>query len=108
MTANLYRGTTPTIILHIKDEDFDLSTITECHLTIENDSGRNKKTFVVDNSDIDPVEKTITITLSQQDTSSFEEGVIVLQLKVKLNDNTVVASKIISTTMNRILEENVI
>lgn len=43
--SDIYRGTTPTIILRITNKDFDMSSIDVCHITIQNDNGKNKKTF---------------------------------------------------------------
>lgn len=106
MSDNIYRSTTPTIILHIKDDDFDMNDILICHLTIQNDSGRNKKIFPY--PDINTEEKTISQTLTQEETKLFETGVIELQLKIRLKDDTVIASKIITTTMQRILEEELL
>lgn len=103
MSDNLYRSTTPTIVLHIKDDDFNMDDILICHLTIQNDSGRNKKVFPY--PEINVEDRTIMQTLSQEDTKMFEEGLIELQLKIRLTDDTVMASKIITTTMKRILEE---
>lgn len=100
---NIYRSTTPTIVLKVKDNSFDMSTISVCHVTIENDSGRNKKIFE------DPVinieERTISIDLSIEDTEAFETGLIDIQVKIKLTNDKVIASKIVNTTMERILEE---
>lgn len=98
----LYQSTTPTIRLHIKNEDFDMTTIDACHLTIENDSGRNKLVFKT--PDIDTENKIISQTLTQEETLALETGCILLQLKVKCGD-TVIASRIIRTTLNDILEK---
>lgn len=106
MSDNIYRSTTPSIILHIKDPDFDMSTITVCHVTMVNDSGRNKKTFDIPSENIDAEEKTITLELTQSESAAFEAGLINLQLKIKTNDDKVLASKIISTTIHEILEED--
>ena len=103
---NLYRSTTPKIILHIKDEEFDMSSIDICHITIENDSGRNKKTF--DNAEINENARTITLELTQEETAAFEPGMINLQLKLKTHDGKVLASRIVNATINDILEEAVI
>lgn len=101
----MIRSTTPTIVLKIKDQAFDMTSIDICHVTIENDSGRNKKTFIVDSERIDAESKTISVDLTWEDTEAFEEGVIDIQLKIKLTNNRVIASKIVNTTMDRILEE---
>lgn len=104
--SNIYRGTTPTIILKIKNDDFDMTAIEICHVTIVNESGRNKKVY--DNPTIDVVNKTISIELSQQDTLNYETGNIQLQTKIKLDSGRVIASRIITTSMNKILEEQIL
>ena len=104
--SNLYRGTTPTIILHVTNEDFNMANISECHVTIQNDNGTNKKVF--ENPTIDAEEKTITVPLTQEDTLSFKYGNINIQARVKLISGSVIASPIITTNMNRILEETIL
>lgn len=108
MSNNLYRSTTPTIILHIKDQDFDMTTIDICHVTIENDSGRNKKTFEIGSENIDASERTISLELTQQETAKFEAGFVKLQLKLKTTDGKVIASKIVITKIDEILEEDIL
>ena len=103
---NIYRGTTPTIILKITNKDFDMSTISICHITIQNETGRNKKIY--ENPSIDTENKTISIELSQEDTLNYEIGNINLQVKIKLDSGRVIASRIITTSMNKILEEQIL
>lgn len=103
---NLYRGTTPTIILRITNEDFDMNDIDVCHVTIETDCGKNQKIF--EDPTIDIEAKTISVTLTQQETLSYKYGKICIQAKMKLKSGTVIASKIITTTMNRSLEEQIL
>lgn len=103
----IFRGTTPTIILKIKNENFDMATIDVCHVTIQNDNGKNKKVFENPNIDID--EKTISVPLSQNDTLDYQYGNINIQAKIKLKDTgTVITHKILTTTMDKILEEAIL
>ena len=103
---DIYRSTTPTIVLHINDEDFDMNSIDICHIAIENDSGRNKKVY--ENTTINIEDRTISLELTQEDTLSYEPGYINLQLKIKTTDGSVYASKILHTTINDILEEAIL
>ena len=103
---DIYRGTTPTIVLKVTNEDFDMSSIMECHMTIQQSTGKNKKIF--DHPTLDNEEKTISQGLSQQDTLDFDYGNINIQVKMKLKNGRVIASRIITTQMNRILEETVL
>ena len=105
--SDLYRGSTPIIALKVKDPDFDMTKIGVCHVTMVNDSGRNKKVF--EDPAIDIEERTIVVDLSQEDTLAFEKGNIELQARVKLLDtDRVIVSPIILTTMKDILEGDVI
>lgn len=104
--AGIRRGTTPTIVIHIKNPDMDLNTFDVCHITIANVGGFNKKVF--ENPEINNEEKTLSIDLSQEDTLAYESGNIEIQVKVKLNTGKVIASEIVITTMKRILEEAVL
>ena len=102
----MYRSTTPTVILHVKNEDFDMNQIEVCHVAIESENGRIRKVY--ENPDINVEEKTITFTMTQDDTLNFMVGKIKLQTKMKLIGGAVVASKMIVTQMNEILEEEVL
>ena len=104
--SDFYRYTTPTVILKVNDQDFDMTQISLCHVTLENDSGRNKKTFT--DCQIDDEFKTISFTMSQEDTASFEIGTLLLQVRLKLLNGSVLASPIIRTTMSKILEEEIL
>ena len=103
MEERIYRSTTPTIILNIKNEDFDLSLINICHVTLESESGQTslRKTA----PEIDVENKKISITLTQEETAKFSTGIVNVQLKIKLNNGTVIPSKIVKIDMKKILEE---
>ena len=73
----------------------------DCNATILCDNG--EYTFYGDVEN-----KTISIELSQQDTLNYETGNILLQTKIKLDSGRVIASRIITTSMNRILEEGIL
>ena len=104
--SSIFRGTTPTIVLKVTNEDFDMTLIDVCHVTIQNDTGRNKKVF--EDPVIDTEEKTISVELCQEDTLEYEEGGIEIQVRIKLDDGRVIANKPIKTTMNKILEEGIL
>lgn len=102
----MYRVTTPTIVIQIDDDTFDMSSIDICHIAIANNSGRNLKIF--NPTDIDTVKRIIYLDLSQEDTKLYETGDIDIQLKIKLNNGKVVPSEIMRTTMQRIMEEDIL
>lgn len=102
----IYRVTTPTIVIEIENEDFDMSLIDICHVTIQNHSGRNKKIFNATNFDVE--NRIIYLELTQEETKEYETGNIEIQLKIKLQNGKVIPSEIITTTMNKILEEDIL
>ena len=79
------RGTTPTIIVDI-DDDIDLSIIKQVWMYIW-----QSKKLVVDKilSDvtIDPINKIITLRLSQDDTLACKEGEAIMQIRLLLDDD---------------------
>lgn len=103
MYDKIYQSTTPVLIFNILNDDLNLEEINVCHLTIESESGSERKIF--ENPTIDVENKKITQELTQEDTLLFHVGYIKLQLKIKLQNGMVIPSKIIKTTMNEILEE---
>ena len=93
----LYRGTTPTISLHINNaESYDLNSLQNPEITIVNDSGRNLKTFT--DIQINDAEKRVYVRLSHDDTLSFEAGYLLIQFTATLNEEEL-ASPILRTEM---------
>ena len=100
----IYRGTTPTIRLHINNTTFNVSDLTERCITIVNDSGRNKKIF--NDCVADDTTQTISVTLSHDDTLGFEPGYLLVQLTANLG-NEEMASPILRTEIGDNLKERV-
>ena len=100
------RTTTPTIILKVKNQNFDMSLIDICHVTIKSENGTKIKTY--NNPTVDIENKRIMFTMSQEDTKNFYVGNIKIQIKAKLFGGTVISSKIVKTKLGEILEEEVI
>ena len=101
----IFRGTTPVVILKINNEDFDMTTIDICHITIQNDSGRNQKIF---NASVDTENKTVSAELTQEDTLAYEEGYIYIQAKFKLVNDRVITHEPIRAKLHDILEEDIL
>lgn len=100
--AEIGRGTTPTIVLEIENEDFDMSTIKCCVLAIQN-VGKNN-TLLFEDPVIDVENKTISKTLTQEETYSLETGVIEVQLpKIELLSGAITYSEIKTATVDRTL-----
>lgn len=103
----MIRGTTPTLTFKI-NTDLDFSLIEKAEITFRSVNGMKEKTWDESDLGIDPEEKTMTLTLSQDDTLYFNVGEIDIQLRIKLNNDMVYASKIVTSTLDRILKEGVI
>ena len=103
MEERIYRSTTPTIILNIKNEDFDLNQIAICHVTLESENGQ--KTLKITNPQIDAENKKISFTLTQEETARFSAGMTKIQLKMKLQSGAVIPSKMAEINIKEILEE---
>lgn len=101
----MYRGTTPTIILNVRT-NLDLKDVSECHVMIRSDEGYTS--ILYDDVRLDTEKKIITFQMSQEDTLRFEVGRIKIQVKMKLKNGSVIASKIINTEMKKSLEEIII
>ena len=102
----MYRSTTPELIFNINNDDFDMSTIDICHVTLESDNGLYREIFK--DPFIDVVNKSISLILTQEDTAKFNPGKVKIQLKMKLVNGSVICSKIMLRDMNEILEEEII
>ena len=107
--GTIIRGTTPTVTFKI-NSNLDLSDIAEVWITFRTKTSANQreKTFTIDDVAIDAVEKTITLVLTQEDTLDFLETAILVQLRVRMNDDMAYASKIIETSIGKILKDGVI
>lgn len=96
------RGTTPSVVFSLKDvkhEDID-----NLCLTLKQDKRVLHKT----NFSYDEETELYTVTLTQRETLSFNEGIILIQIKVKDTTGIVFASPIKKIRVKDILCEEVI
>lgn len=103
----MIRGTTPILTFKINTE-LDLSEVKQAEITFKSVGGMKERTWDETELSIDPVEKKIQIQLTQEDTLYFNTGEIDIQLRIKLNNDMVYASKIVTTTLDKILKDEVI
>lgn len=103
----MIRGTTPILTFKINTE-LDLSEIDKAEITFKSMAGSKEKTWDQNRMMIDTQEKIITLSLTQQETLYFDTGEINIQLRIKMNDELVYASKIITNSLDKILKEGVI
>lgn len=87
----IIRGTTPTIIINIKN-DIDLSQVVEAWVYF---SQRDKVRIDKITSDITilPSEKKMQVTLTQEDTLNLKEGDALFQVRLLFSDGTALATK---------------
>lgn len=100
----MYRGTTPSISFKI-NTDLDLTTISECWVTFKAHIGNKEKTFDISDLIINPEEKTITVSMSQDETLFFNTGTIDIQIRLRTNDDLAYASDIKEIRMKKILKD---
>lgn len=100
----MYRGTTPTITFKI-NTDLDLNNLAECWVTFKSKIGSREKTFYLTDMIVDPVEKTITIAMSQDETLYFTSGSVLIQIRLRTIDDLAYASDIKEIKINPILKD---
>lgn len=102
----MYRYTTPTLPITIDDVDF--TTVDLFRIAIEND--KTSLLFIVSADDprVDAQNKTIAITLTQEQTAQFCEGEAVIQARIKYLSNSVQATKKAKVRIYDVLDEVII
>lgn len=93
------RGTTPTIKILVSN--IDLSQLSSIIITFKQDCKTINKQAVVDG-------QYVITELSQEETLSLKTGNVSVQIKAKTPDNKVIASGIRKTTVDDILNEELI
>lgn len=102
----LIRGTTPTIVINIKD-DIDLSLITEIwvYISQQNKVQVDKK---LEDISFDYDNKQISLKLTQQDTLNLKAGNALFQIRMLLKDGTALATGGSQITINEIYKTGII
>lgn len=108
--STIIRGTTPTITFNVKNEQMDLTQIAEVWITFKTKPGVKliEKTYDIDDVTIDNEEKTITLSLSQEDTLEFANAQMLVQVRLRMSDDMAFASAILETSIGQILKDGVI
>ena len=86
----LIRGTTPTIIITVQTE-IDLHQVAEVWIYISQQN-KVKVDKQLENVTFDYEERTMTVTLSQEDTLNLKEGDALFQIRLLLQDGTALAT----------------
>lgn len=101
----MYLGTTPTITLRITT-DFNMDNIKQVWFTIA--SINNKLTKTINDVKIDSDDKTISVTLTQEETLSFSSGMIKVQARILTKNDEAFATPIKESKFEKILKGGVI
>lgn len=106
----MYRGTTPNIVIKV-NSDLDLNTMEQIWVTFKNKSA--EKTYDIDVIEVDAVNNTISLTMSQEDTLAFQtygsiQSKVEVQLRLLDDEGMAYASNINEVNLLRILKEGVI
>lgn len=101
----MYRGTTPTLELRLKTQ-IDFGEIDKVYITLA--SVLNELTISEERCTFDNENKTIQVTLTQEETLSFNESDIEIQVRMKLKDGKCYATSIANVSMQKVLKDGVI
>lgn len=106
----MYRGTTPNVVIQVHS-DLDLESMTQIWVTFKNKSC--EKTYDKSVIEVDAVNNTLSITMSQDDTLGFQTcgslmGKVEIQVRLLDDEGRAYASDIKEVNLLRILKEGVI
>lgn len=89
-TMQITRGTTPTILINIKDS-LDMDTIQQVWVYISQQN-KVKVDKQITDVQIDTEKKQISVKLTQEDTLALKAGEGFFQIRILLNDGTAMAT----------------
>ena len=98
------RGTTPTLVLKFTEPSLDLTVAANVYVTFRYGSNQLTKT----GADLTIAPKTISVSLSQEETLQFPEGIISIQANWTGSDGFRAASEIANFTWSKQLLNEVL
>lgn len=98
------RGTTPDIIMTLEGIDFEC--LTDVYITFKQD--KNLITKTKQDVSYDEEKKQINVHLTQEDTLSWHNGYVFIQLRALTDSGNAVATDIVQLNVDAILKEGVI
>ena len=101
----MYRGTTPTLIFKL-DTELDLTTLTQVWVTIQN--GDVQYTYDITRVTIDNEEKTLSVSLTQEETLAYKKVISLVQIRMLTSDNKALATKEVDFNIHNVLKGGVI
>lgn len=102
----MYRYTTPTLPITISDLNFN--TVSLFRVAIEQNDVEILKVIDADDAAVDAEHKTINVALTQEETASFKDGFVNVQVRAKLTGGSVLATKVAKLSVNDVLDEVII
>lgn len=103
----MYRGTTPTLIFDLSaNKTLVFDNFDEVWVTLK--KGVYEVTWDLAKCVLDSVAKTISITLTQEETLALPKPVVNAQIRILLNNGSALATNIAEIDVNEILKEGVI
>lgn len=103
----MIRGTTPILTFKVNTQ-LDLHEVEKAEITFKSVSGTKEKTWDLSRLSMDVEENKIFLHLTQEETLYFSTGTLDIQLRIKMDNDMVYASKIVTSTLEKILNEGVI
>lgn len=101
----MFRGTTPTVRYKIKP-GIDLNEVEALYFTFKSIS--HEMTKEIDEVEIDPDERYISYTFTQEETLAFNAGPVDIQLRIRLNNGSTMVTKVARRSFNAILDDRVL
>ena len=99
----MYRGTTPTLRFNVPDITF--SDINKVYVTFSQE-GKNSIEFTKEQIQMDSESNQMSVTLSQHDTLKLNDRYKVsVQLRIKMNDGSALASQVFKLNVDEILKD---
>lgn len=101
----MYRGTTPTLVFKL-DTELDLTTLTQVWVTIQN--GDTQYTYDITRVTIDNEEKTLSISLTQEETLAYKKVISLAQIRLLTSDDKALATNVVDFNIHNVLKGGVI
>ena len=101
----MYRGTTPTLTFKT---NFNLDTIINLTIVFKQ-GGEIKLKKYLEDCEVDTENKNISVTLSETETIEFIPNKdLHIQIRIRFEDGTVISSKVMTSYIDDILEEDIL
>lgn len=110
----MYRGTTPTLRITIKN-DIELLRMKDIWVTVKNQLTdvtykKSLNQLTIEEEEVEPgvIKRMILVVMKQQDTLAFAAGKVKIQVRFLDDDDTAYSTKIVERDMKAILKEGII